>query len=80
MTSRNYIAGMQNNCFETALYANRVQNHLILHLPYTDGLHVTDHAMILGYQLGCQNISINNNMTSPSIIPGRPKMWLKAES
>ena len=54
----------------------------ILHLSYTDGLkqYVTDHTMILGYQLGCQNISINNNMTSLSIIPGRPKMWLNAES
>ena len=78
MTSMNYISGMHNNWFETALYANRVQSHFILHLPCTDGL--TDHAMILGYQLNCQNISINNNMTSLSIIPGRPRMWLKAES
>ena len=37
MTSMNYIAGMHNNCFETALYANRVQRHFILHLPCTDG-------------------------------------------
>ena len=78
MTSMNYIAGMHNNCFETALYANRVQSHFILHKPYTDGL--LGHIYVLGYQLGCQKIFINNNMTSLSIIPGRPKMWLKAES
>ena len=76
MTSMNYIAGMHNNYFETALYANgyKAISYCIYHIL------TVDRAMILGYQLGCQNISIDNNMTSLSIIPGRPKMWLNAES
>ena len=83
MTSMNYIAGMHNNYFETALYANgyKAISYCIYHiLTVLNNIHATDRAMILGYQLGCQNISIDNNMTSLSIIPGRPKMWLNAES
>ena len=78
MTSMNYIAGMHNNYFETALYANgyKAISYCIYHILTV----LNNSAMILGYQLGCQNISIDNNMTSLSIIPGRPKMWLNAES